>query len=635
MKPSSESLNFGEIVGLVRRCWPYYRPMMTHLVIYLVLNALVGVLYYGAFLVWNDVVFNKIVTGTKLQPFQAGMFLLDETYLADPTAESESADLLTDEQRMTVRNRFIVWIFVFVGILMASIALVSYYMAWIYQAINQSLRVRMLNNAQHLPLAYHQEAGAGDAIYRVYQDSAAITNVLQNFIITPARAFGMLLLGLGLLSLFSLTLGFLAALVLVPVGFVLWGATPRIRRLSRLQREANSALTVEIQETLSAIRVLKANGAEERAVASFNAASHVALDAAFEFRKIVVLVAVGVSLIVMTAMLVGEYFAAQWTIAGDATLLGGAVAFVGFAIWNLGAFRQATDAGTQYARHHREVSQLWALAQDLTVGLERAFFLLDLEARVTSPKDPVAPPTVVDRVNWDDVVFGYGTSSPILDGVSLEARKGEITAIVGPSGAGKSTLLSLLLRTDDPASGSILINGQDIRDFDLAALRSMSAVALQKNVLFAATIEENIRYAEDAAVEAVREAATVAAATEFIEALPDGFETMLGERGAKLSTGQRQRLSIARAVLRGAPILILDEPTAALDARTERVVLERLRAWGRGRVVFLITHRLATIRQADQIAFLDGGVIREIGTHDELMAARNGYFDFVQAESAV
>ena len=197
-----------------------------------------------------------------------------------------------------------------------------------------------------------------------------------------------------------------------------------------------------------------------------------------------------------------------------------------------------------------------------------------------------------------------------------------------------TTMMSLLLRLYDPDEGQIRVNGIDLREFGIQDLRSNVAIALQQNVLFAQSVADNIRYGrEDISDEAVVRAATIACADDFIREMPQGYATELGERGGKLSTGQRQRLSIARAVLRDTPILILDEPTASLDAETEQKVITNLAEWGRDRAVFIITHRLSTIRNADQIAFLADGSIRELGAHDELIKAGGEYSQFVQAES--
>jgi ABC-type multidrug transport system fused ATPase/permease subunit len=242
-------------------------------------------------------------------------------------------------------------------------------------------------------------------------------------------------------------------------------------------------------------------------------------------------------------------------------------------------------------------------------------------------------PTLGRGVAFRDVTFGYRPGQPVLHGVSFEARPGTITALVGPTGSGKSTLLGLLLRLFDPDRGAIELDGVDLRRIRLANLREKVAIALQENLLFGATVRENVRYgAPGASDEALRECARVACADEFIERLPAGWETQLGERGAKLSTGQRQRLSIARALAKDPPIVVLDEPTAALDAETELRLLENLAAWGRDRAILLVTHRLSTIRRADQILVLDGGRLVERGTHAELAAREGPYRRLLRSE---
>jgi ABC-type multidrug transport system fused ATPase/permease subunit len=209
-----------------------------------------------------------------------------------------------------------------------------------------------------------------------------------------------------------------------------------------------------------------------------------------------------------------------------------------------------------------------------------------------------------------------------------------MTALVGPTGSGKSTLVALLLRLFDPDAGAIEIDGVDIRRFAIEDLRANVSIALQENLLFGTTIHENIRYAlTDASEEVVRDAARIACADEFIALQPAGYDTLLGERGAKLSTGQRQRISIARAIIKDTPILVLDEPTASLDAETELRVMDNLAEWGRGRAIFLVTHRLSTIRRADQIVYLSEGQIFELGTHSELMRKPGGrYRRFAELE---
>ena len=271
----------------------------------------------------------------------------------------------------------------------------------------------------------------------------------------------------------------------------------------------------------------------------------------------------------------------------------------------------------------------------MAVGLDRAFYLLELEPEVVDAEDAAPMPAPIRDVTYDNVHFEYESGKPVLEGVTLEARAGTVTAIVGATGSGKSTLTSMLLRLYDPDEGSVTVNGVDLRAIQMDDLRANVAIALQKNVLFANTVAENIGYAtESASREDIEAAATIACAHDFIEKMENGYDTELGERGGKLSTGERQRLTIARAIVRDTPILILDEPTASLDAETEHEVLSGLAEWGRERVLFLVTHRLSTIRNADQIAFIEGGRIVEVGDHDTLMANPDGrYRAFVAAET--
>ena len=269
--------------------------------------------------------------------------------------------------------------------------------------------------------------------------------------------------------------------------------------------------------------------------------------------------------------------------------------------------------------------------------LDRVFDILDIEPDVKNSPDARPMPPFAREIRFHRVGFSYEPDRPVLKNVSFTAQAGTVTAIVGPTGSGKSSLTSLLFRLFDPDSGAISIDGTDIRRLELESLRDNVAVALQENVLFGGSLRDNVRYAApEASDERVLAAARVACLDEAIAKLPAGLDTVLDDRGGKLSTGQRQRLSIARAVVKDAPILVLDEPTAALDAHTEHRVLQRLAAWGEGRAIFLITHRISTIRQAHRILYLDDGRIAENGAHEELMRMEGGrYRRFVAAEEAL
>ena len=616
---------------LIMRTWPYYRPQLKHLITYASLNALMGTFLLVGALIGNDLINNKVLLGERVQPLQ-GIFLLLDASLVTTGVEDEV--LLTDEQRRTVRNRLLIWVGIFTGLLMASFMGVGYYMAWIYQRINQQLRVAMLEQAENLSLRYHSHARTGDAIYRVYQDSATITNVLQLLILTPLRAISWLLFSVVTISFFSPWLGLMCLLTAIPVAWLGVWFTPRLQNRARRARELNSNLTSSIQEIFSAIKLVKANGSEGVVLKQFNEDSTRALDAAYRFRAEIVFLSTAVVVLATATLLVAEYLMASWTIDEKATYLGAVVFLLGFTAWNLGAFQSASSTTSQAAEQSRDLISLWAGAQDLSVGLDRAFFLLDLQPEVVEKTQTLPFPGPLRDVSWRGVRFSYDADQSVLDGVSLTANVGTITAVVGATGSGKSTLMSLLLRLYDPDAGDIFINDVNIKDLGLADLRANVSIALQRNVLFATSVADNIGYASKQATrETIAQAAVVACADGFIEAMPHGYDTELGERGGKLSSGQRQRLSIARAIVRDTPILILDEPTASLDAETEHQVLENLRQWGEQRIVFIITHRLSTIKNADQIALIAEGKVVELGSHDELMALQaSRYRDFVNAE---
>ena len=620
------------LLGVVRvfvRTWPYLKPQFLHILCWLALQ-LTSYTAVGLVMVLvDDVLNNKIMLGHPLEPAQTTLLMVDASYA--------EVDELSEEQRLVVRNRFVLYVVVgyFLNTVVLQLGFLHYYYTWIIQRINQRLRVTMVEKAEHLSLRYHSHARTGDAIYRVYQDSATITAIIDTAILDPINMIWKLALAFFILWLFNPVLGLICILATVPIVLVVVGYTPRLQRLARLAREANSSLTSRIQEAFAAIRVIKANQVEARAMRRFDADSNHALSAALRVRMEMILLWMIVLAIAGAAMYTADYLMAGWTVDEETTWLAGAITLVGFAVWNLGAFQQASGRSQEYFDWGRALINKWSLMQDMAVGLNRAYLLLDVEPEVSDPVAPVRVPTPIREVSYRDVRFAYEAGQTVLDGVDLTARAGTVTALVGATGSGKSTLMSLLLRLYDPAAGSVCLNGVDVRDVAVDDLRGHIAIALQQNVLFAATVADNIGYASRGATRRdIEAAARVACADEFIRDMADGYDTELGERGGKLSTGQRQRLSIARAIVRDTPILILDEPTASLDAETEQRLLANLSDWGRDRILFLITHRLSTIRNADQIAFLEDGRIGEVGSHDALMANPDGgYRRFVAAET--
>ena len=457
-----------------------------------------------------------------------------------------------------------------------------------------------------------------------------------------------------LLSLLSPWLGLIMLSVVGPTLYYAKWAMPRMRTKALVARAATSDVTSRLQESFSAIRLIKAYGAEDRIQRRLEDDSVIVFNAAYRVRVLMALVGIITFSIVAGAMLLSEYLIARWAYLGVPTFSVELIAFVGlsFVIWNLTAHQWSRDEFQGAAAGIRWAMWQWLSAQDIAMGLKRVFDILDLEPDVVDSDDAVPLAHIRREVRFDNVSFAYEPDRPVLDGASFVAHPGDITAIVGPTGSGKSTLMGLLLRLYDPASGAISIDGVDLRGYTVDSLRANIAIALQENVLFAMSVRENIRYAvrqdrtdtPEADERQVREAIRIACMEDYVDGLPHGLDTVLGDRGGRISTGQRQRLSIARAVVRDTPILILDEPTAALDAATENRVMTNLSQWAAGqtrsgaqgdkRAIFLITHRISTIRRADQILYLDQGRILESGNHDALMAIPGGrYRAFVEAES--
>ena len=617
--------------ALMLKTWPFIRPMLKHLILFMAVGLVASIIFSGTALLAQDLFSNKVLMGNKLQPLQAALLLLDDTYVTT----GADGETMNATQRKVVRDLLVACFAVGVVVGLTLLALLGYYGTWIWHCINQNLRVAMIERAEHLSLKYHSHARVGDAIFRVYQDSSMIINVVEQGIVAPIVTLYAILLALAFIAFFDPMVAFMCIVVAVPMVWLTVLFTPRIRQRAWKNRRAASDLTSRLQESFSAIKIVKANRAEQRIWRRFDQDSYRALDAAFYLR----LEIIALTLLVMTiggiTMIALEYVMVNWVIEERETFLGAlVVAFIGFSIWNLGAFQHATGYVSETMHSSFNFMRLWTRLQDLFMGLERAFFFIDLQPEVADPDNSIAFPSPIESVDWQDIDFSYATDRIVLQSLDLTARAGTITAIVGTTGSGKSTLMSLLLRLYDPDRGSVLLNDVNLKDLKVDDIRHNMAIALQKNVLFATSVGENIGYAGDYNREQIKVAARIACADDFINELPDGYDTELGERGGKLSTGQRQRLSIARAIVRDTPILILDEPTASLDAETEHQLLENLAEWGTDRVVFIITHRLSTIRSTDRIAFLEDGRIVEYGAHDDLMALAGGrYRQFVEAET--
>lgn len=605
-----------------------------HIIYYYGLEALKGLGFMLMGLVMTEVVNQSVLQNEPLMPGLAEM-------LGYPDMSNDVTSSLTEAQRMDLRWAPIKFEFILFLVLWPLGLVLPYYTTWIYQKINQDLRLALVERWHRLSLRHHADHHVGDSIWRIQTDSEEVMGVLK-ILAGLSMTLVNVATGLVLISVLSPFLGFLAAFVIVPTMILARWAMPRFRTRSLVNRMSNADLTSRVQESFRSIRLSKAYQAGERAQQKFEEDSMIALNAGYRYARLWMRIEILMKSYGELFAFAGICLMAFWVNRGDPTFASELIALVGlsFVVWNLSAYHWTRERYEGTVWSFGAVMATWGYAQDLAMGLKRVFDILDLEPEVSDQTDAVPFKGFSREIRFSDVAFAYSPDRPVLKGTSLTANPGTITAIVGPTGAGKSTLVNLLLRLYDPDAGTISIDGRDLREFEVDSLRKNIAIALQENVLFGMSVRDNIRYAVPEADDSrVAEAVRIACLEESIAALPRGLDTMLGDRGGRLSTGQRQRLSIARAVVRGTPILVLDEPTAALDAETEHRVLDNLAEWAGSeearRAIFLITHRISTIRRADNIVYLDNGRVAETGNHDALMAIDNGrYRAFVETESA-
>ena len=627
-----DALSFRLILRLLLRCLPLIRPVKRPLIGLVVCTGVALSSLAWPAITSVNIFWNGALAGEPLSAIQAMVIGLP----ADGYVDVKK--LSPDAQRTVLRHLvFTVAIF---SVLMAPIGIgLAYWRIWILQKINQILRLQIVDRLQTLSLRFHSEQRVGDSMYRMFQDSSMVTQLIQIIFIQPVQYLFRFLFSLGLIALWDPRLALLLLLAWPPLILIGRLCSRRLRVGFRRAREANSALTSRVQETIEGLRVIKAYGAEQREGEKFRQASEEAFAQAYvarvRFVNFSVFVFWCLGLFLLAAVGWATYLTQQGVaLYGEAFFVAMGFASVNSGVWDLGFYNNFKDRFGSGSGAARSSMGLWSIVQDVATGLDRTFELLDLEAEVEESQNATPLEGAERSIRYRNVSFGYETHRPIFTGVNLEIQAGQIVALVGTTGSGKTTLTNLLLRLYDPDEGRIEIDEKDIRNFTLSSLRKNISVSLQENILFSASVEDNIRYAvPDATAADVRNAAEIACANDFIQGLPDGYETLLGERGARLSTGQRQRISIARALIKDSPILILDEPTASLDARTEHAVLNNLSDWGQGRFIFLITHRLSTIRKADLIAVMSTDGLCEFGSHADLMAREGGeYRRLVEAE---
>ncbi|QDF42058.1 ABC transporter ATP-binding protein [Bradyrhizobium symbiodeficiens] len=487
----------------------------------------------------------------------------------------------------------------------------NYFTTSVGQWVANDLRLRIYEHLHRLSLRYYDHAKIGALVSTITTDVTTIQNFASASTLDIAVDLITILFMVGLM--FWLEWDFtLIAVAFTPLLLVfIFHFKKAVKAATRMVRVKQSELLSIVQRGLGSIRVTKAFGRQDIELARLEEASHATVAAALRARQIKSLMSPVVSMVVAICTAIVLWKGTSLIVAGTMTV---------------GALTVYLAYLKQFFKPVKDLASMTSTVAQTTVALERIQTILSSDEVIKERDNAIDPGRVRGAITFDRVSFGYEKEEPVLHEVSFAIEPGQVVGIVGPTGSGKSTVLSLLPRFYDPLFGHIRIDGIDVVDFKLAALRSQIAFVLQDTVLFHGTVRENIAYGRpDATDDEILAAAKVANADEFITRMPLGYDSIVGERGDTLSGGQRQRIAIARAVIRNSPILVLDEPTAALDAESERLVIDALRQLMKGRTVIMIAHRLNTLIGADKIIVLKDGLVAEEGTQEELLA-RGGVF---------
>jgi len=489
------------------------------------------------------------------------------------------------------------------------------------QAVLLRLRTEIFEQIQRLSLGFFDKHEAGDLMSRLVNDTQVINDMFGPGLVRMLRMG----LGLGGIVIAMVSLNWRLALasyaVLPLVALAIWQFTMRSRQAFRRTRKTIGDVSAELQENIAGVREVQAFSRENATLAEFRAINERNRSANVTAETLASFFTPLLDVFSTTAMAVvigyGGYLVLRT--APPLASIGVIVTFITYVERFYGPIR--------------EMAGLFAQFQAAVAGAERIFDLLETPPEIVESPDAEPLEAVEGRLLYDRVSFRYEADEPVLDGVTFEVEPGQMVALVGPTGAGKTTIANLLPRMYDVQGGRVLLDGRDVRDLRLHDLRQQIGIVPQDTFLFSGTVMDNIRYGRlDATDDEVIAAAQVANAHAFIERLPDGYDTQVGERGSMLSHGNRQLLAIARAVLKDPRVLILDEATSSVDTRTERLIQAALAELLKGRTSLVIAHRLSTIRSADQILVIQGGRIVERGRHEELMAARGVYHELYMSQ---
>ena len=493
----------------------------------------------------------------------------------------------------------------------AAMYAVSYFTESLSQSIGNDLRVRLYSHLQQLSLAYYDTTRVGTILSTLTSDVQTIQSFAStatlNIVTNTLTVVGMIVVML--LCRWDFTL---IAVAVTPLLFLfVLRVNKAVRTAVREVRTHQSDLTAILQEGLQSIQVVQAFGREDHQAAQVRAASMNTVTAWLNARRVSSLLSpiVGMAIALCTGLVL-------WR--GSLLILAGTM--------TVGALTVFLAYLAKFFQPIRDLAQMTNTIAQVSVAFERVVALMDTDKVIPETATPTNPSQLRGEIIFHHVAFGYDPELPVLRDISVTIKPGEMVGIVGATGCGKSTIASLIPRFRDPDAGGITIDGVDVRDYALRKLRAQIGFVLQDTVLLRGTVRDNIGFGRpDATEDEIVEAAKLANAHEFITRMPNGYDSVVGDRGMTLSGGQRQRIGIARALIRDNPILILDEPTAALDAESEHLVVEALERLVAGRTVIAIAHRLSTLRNADKIIVVEDGVVAEDGSHDHLLALDGVY----------